>query len=185
MSKRIGEVVSCFVLVITLGVNQVFAEYSESDRVLETRLDELIEIVKINEFDGNASVIDKLQAVVQKGDQATRAEAQLLLGRIYRDGLVGMGKNKNLSFIFFEHAAGTNGLNTEAQYELGRAYMNGEGTDRNLIAAYIWTELSLNNNTILVQQAELQKKKLASMLNAQQLAKAEELVTQLEILYLQ
>ena len=108
----------------------------------------------------------------------------LWLGRAYRDGLAGTDKDLEIAFDYFEGAAGREGLNPEAQYELGRAYLNGEGTDRNLIAAYMWTELSLQAPSRTSSSAEAQKSKLAKMLNKAQLGKAQELVNQLKILYL-
>nr|WP_306800278.1 hypothetical protein [Endozoicomonas sp. YOMI1] len=109
----------------------------------------------------------------------------LWLGRAYRDGLAGTGKDIGMAFEYFQQAAGREGLNPEAQYELGRAYLKGEGTDRNLIAAYMWTELSLQTPSKISASAEAQKARLVTMLNTVQLEKARQLVEQLATLYLQ
>lgn len=111
-------------------------------------------------------------------------KARLWLGRAYRDGLSGTGKDPEKSFRYFEQAAGKGGKDPEAQYELGKAYLNGTGTDRNLIAAYMWTALSLHKMSPVESQAKLQKQELTGLLNDIQLEKARELVTQLETLYL-
>ncbi|WP_067520718.1 tetratricopeptide repeat protein [Endozoicomonas ascidiicola] len=182
MSKRIDGMIGCLMLVVALGANQAIA--TESEQNFQVRLGALVEVAQLGGLDSSLSTVETLQEVARKGDQATRAEAQLLIGRAYRDGLAGTGKNRDLAFTFFEQAAGRDGLNAEAQYELGRAYLNGEGTDRNLIAAYMWTELSLHKDNPLAGQAEIQKQTLMGMLNEQQREKAGELVTQLETLYL-
>ena len=132
----------------------------------------------------SAQAIKALQRIASQGDRQTRAEAMLWLGRAYRDGLAGTGKDSAMAFDYFQRAAGREGLNPEAQYELGRAYLNGEGTDRNLIAAFMWTELSLHSPSKISAAAEVQKARLVTMLNTVQLEKARQLVDQLQRLYL-
>ena len=159
------------------------APNSESAQKLDTLVQQL-------QTDGQSQalnsdeVVQSLQTFTRDSERAIRARAQLWLGRVYRDGLGGTGKDLTQAFHYFEQAAGREGLNSEAQFELGRAYMNGEGTDRNLIAAYMWTELSLHQVNRLLAEAEIQKQKLESLLNQQQREKANELVSQLEELYL-
>ena len=148
------------------------------------RLIEAIQILQSGQGANSAKAIKYLQRIASQGDQKARGEAMLWLGRAYRDGLAGTGKDIGMAFDYFEQAAGREGLNPEAQYELGRAYLNGEGTDRNLIAAYMWTELSLHTPSKTSVSAEAQKARLANMLNDVQLDKARELVNQLETLYL-
>ncbi|WP_194842638.1 tetratricopeptide repeat protein [Endozoicomonas sp. OPT23] len=126
-------------------------------------------------------MVDLLEPLAQKGN----AEAQLLLAKAYRSGLAGVGKDKKKSFKLLEDAAGKKGKLPEAQYELGKSYYMGSGTDRNLIAAYMWTTVSLAGaNDNFAQQAMEQKKNLAAQLNPEQLKKANELALQIKDLYL-
>ena len=125
-----------------------------------------------------------LEKVAADDQSGFRYKAQIWLGRAYRDALAGTEKDLKKSFNYFEQAAGKAGKDPEAQYELGKAYLNGAGTDRNLIAAYMWTSLSLRQTSPVATQAEQQKQQLAGMLNDLQLEKARLLVTQLETMYL-
>ena len=125
-----------------------------------------------------------LAAVAADSKSEFRSKAKTWLGRAYRDELAGIAKDLKKSFSYFEQAAGKNGKDPEAQYELGKAYLNGAGTDRNLIAAYMWTALSLRKTSPVSDQAEQQKRQLTGMLNDLQLKKARLLVIQLETLYL-
>ena len=59
--------------------------------------------------------------------QKARAEAILWLGRAYRDWLAGTDRDVEMAFDYFEQAAGREGLNPEALYELGLACLNSEG----------------------------------------------------------
>ncbi len=147
------------------------------------QLNESIELLK--QPGGSTKAIPALQRLAAGADTTLRAEAWLWLGRAHRDGLGGTEKNAEAAFEYFERAAGRDGGNAEAQYELGRAYLNGEGTDRNIIAAYLWTEIGLKKPSKVTTEAQQQKEQLRQMLNATQLEKANELVQQLETLYLQ
>ena len=192
MLKQFKNAVSLVVLLVTMTASAwdttpasvpVQKESSVSGKV-QGRLSEVIQNLRSGQGANSAEAIKYLQHVAGQGDQKARAEALLWLGRAYRDGLAGTDKDLEIAFDYFEGAAGREGLNPEAQYELGRAYLNGEGTDRNLIAAYMWTELSLQAPSRTSSSAEAQKSKLAKMLNKAQLGKAQELVNQLKILYL-
>ena len=112
------------------------------------------------------------------------AEAVLWLGRLYRDGLGGTTKDIGKAFGYFEQAASGKYGYPEAQFELGRAYFYGEGTDRNLIAAYIWTSLSLQKSTPVEASARKQKAQIQALLSDAQLRSAEVLVEQVSHLYL-
>ena len=126
-------------------------------------------------------MIDLLDPLVKKGN----AEAQLLLAKAYREGLAGVSKDRKKSFKLLEQAAGKHGMLPEAQYELAKSYYQGAGTDRNLIAAYMWTSVSLAGaSDSFAQQAMEQKQALAAQLNAEQLKKANELALQIKDLYL-
>ncbi|MET4694848.1 tetratricopeptide repeat protein [Endozoicomonas lisbonensis] len=127
---------------------------------------------------------DQAEALLQPLADNGNTQAQLWLGRAYRDGLGGIGKDINRSFRYFELAGGREGMNPEAQMELGRAYMNGEGTDRNLIAAYMWTALSAEQQGSWTSKAIKQRKALQDRLTSAQLEKAKELVEQLHSIYL-
>ena len=124
-----------------------------------------------------------LQPLAESGN----ARAMVWLGRAYRDGLAGVDKNPVRAFQYFETAAGRTGRDPEGQLELGSAYLNGTGTDRNLIAAYMWTSLSLENRSVTPQlagRAGAQQKQLAAKLNDVQLDKARQLVSQIKSIYL-
>lgn len=127
---------------------------------------------------------DQAKALLQPLADNGNTQAQLWLGRAYRDGLGGIGKDINKSFRYFELAGGREGMNPEAQLELGRAYMNGEGTDKNLIAAYMWTALSAEQQGGWTSKATQQRKVLQGRLTSVQLEKAKELVEQLHSIYL-
>ena len=121
-----------------------------------------------------------LLPLAEKGNST----AQLWLGRAYRDGLGGIEKNTKKSFQYFELSGGREGLNPEAQLELGKAYMNGNGTDRNLIAAYMWTALSAEQEGRWTKESVQQRDSLQTLLTPAQLEKARELVGQLKSIYL-
>lgn len=165
------------------GDTVVYKEQPVSGKV-QGQLTEAIQMLQSEQGVSSAKAINYLQHVASQGNQEARAQALLWLGRAYRDGLADTGKDISMAFAYFEQAAGREGLNAEAQYELGRAYLRGEGTDRNLIAAYMWTELSLHKSSKMTVFAETQKSELEKMLNDAQLEKARELVNQLETVYL-
>ncbi|MDP0563521.1 MAG: hypothetical protein QS721_14815 [Candidatus Endonucleobacter sp. (ex Gigantidas childressi)] len=111
-------------------------------------------------------------------------EAMLWLGRIYRDILDSSDRDTKKAFSYFKQAGGVEGKNKEAQYELGRAYFHGEGTDLNLISAFLWTSLSLQKSTPVQEKAQEQVEHLKSMLTAEQLKHAYQLVDNISNLYL-
>ncbi len=128
----------------------------------------------------SATALSYLEPLAMKGNQ----EAQIWLGRAYRDALAGVNKDSKLAFTYFEKAAGSDGKNPEAQYELATAYYAGDGTDRNLIAAYMWVSLSLGKGSVKDNEARQLQEILTENLNAEQLDKAKLLVKQLETLYI-
>ena len=140
----------------------------------------------IKQLNGKGSPAAKGKAVqlLQTLADHGNAEAMLWLGRAYRDALDGTVRDLAKAFEYFEKAAGSEGKNNEAQYELGRAYFHGEGTDRNLIAAYMWTSLSLQAMTPVHVQAQAQHAQLKKTLSEAQLRSAEILVKQIRTLYL-
>ena len=143
----------------------------------------LLQEKQLQEKNGNtssATVLSYLEPLAMKGNQ----EAQIWLGRAYRDALAGVNKDSKLAFTYFEKAAGSDGKNPEAQYELATAYYAGDGTDRNLIAAYMWVSLSLGKGSVKDNEARQLQEILVENLNAEQLDKAKLLVKQLETLYI-
>ena len=141
-----------------------------------------VELLKTEK--GSDRGIDFLVKVANDQQSELRQKAQVWLGRAYRDGLAGIPKDVKKAFTYFEQAAGKDGKDPEAQYELGKAYLNGTGTDRNLVSAYMWTELSLHKPSSVSAQAKQQKQQLEGMLTDLQKEKAVLLVSQLEALYL-
>ncbi|MBO9480984.1 SEL1-like repeat protein [Salinisphaera sp. G21_0] len=197
MLKQVKSAVSLVVLLVTVAgpvwattpVSGVVAQKEQKEPSVsgkvQGQLSEAIQILHSGQAANPAKAINALQRIARQGDQQARAEAMLWLGRAYRDGLAGTAKDIGTAFDYFQQAAGREGLNSEAQYELGRAYLNGEGTDRNLIAAYMWTELSLQAPSNISASAKAQKARLETLLNTVQLEKARQLVDQLATLYLQ
>ncbi|MDP0587716.1 MAG: hypothetical protein QS748_00275 [Candidatus Endonucleobacter bathymodioli] len=121
-----------------------------------------------------------LQSLADNGS----TEAMLWLGRIYRDVLDESDRDAKKAFSYFKQAGGKEGKNYEAQYELGKAYFYGEGTDRNLISAFLWTSLSLQKNTPVQEKAREQVENLKGMLTDEQLKYAYQLVDNISSLYL-
>ena len=158
---------------------EIKAENSEIAVLYQTGVD----ILK-GKSSNSAKAVSSLEKVAADSASGLQSKARLWLGRAYRDELAGTAKDLKKSFSYFEQAAGKNGKDPEAQYELGKAYLDGTGTDRNLIAAYMWTSLSLHKASPISDLAEQQKRQLSDMLNDLQLEKARLLVTQLETLYL-
>lgn len=128
--------------------------------------------------------MDYLESFEMSKNRSIRSQARLWLGRAYRDGLAGTAKDERRSFHYFELAAGKEGGDPEAQYELAQAYYQGVGTDRNLIAAYMWVSLSLHQKTDISASAGALQETVSKLLNKDQLATAKTLVSQLENLYL-
>ena len=127
---------------------------------------------------------DKAKSLLQPLADDGNTLAMLWLGRACRDGLGGMEKDVKASFQYFQKAGGREGMNPEAQLELGRAYMYGEGTDKNLIAAYMWTALSAEKQGDWTHKAVSQRNDLQNRLTPAQQEKAKELVEQLRSIYL-
>ncbi|KEQ18005.1 tetratricopeptide repeat protein [Endozoicomonas numazuensis] len=131
--------------------------------------------------DSAKQTLSLLEPLVAKGN----VQAELMLGKAYRDGLGGVAKDTGKGFELIELAAGRQGKNAEAQYELGKSYYKGVGTDTNLIAAYMWTSLSLDDSEgDFIPAARKQKQALSEMLNSAQRSKANELVSQIKTVYL-
>lgn len=125
------------------------------------------------------ATIKELEKLTFSNNRVVRAEAELWLGRIYQQGLGNVEKDLDYSFDYFVDSAGEGGLNSEAQYELGHAYLYGIGTDKNIIAAYIWTTLSLQEQGKTYDLAIQQQQYLQNRLTDIQLSKANLLVAKL------
>ncbi|WP_448216791.1 tetratricopeptide repeat protein [Endozoicomonas sp. 2B-B] len=128
-----------------------------------------------------SQTLSLLEPLANRGN----VQAELLLGKAYREGLGGVAKDPKKGFQLIERAAGRQGKSAEAQYELGKSYYKGAGTDRNLIAAYMWTALSLEDSEgDFLTAARKQKQELSELLTPAQRAKANELVSQIRTVYL-
>lgn len=68
----------------------------------------------------------------------SRATAQYWIGKLYLTGGGGLEQNAVEAALWFEDAA-SSGLD-EAQYELGRLYVQGRGVPRDLSRALVWLE---------------------------------------------
>ncbi|WP_330926206.1 hypothetical protein [Candidatus Sororendozoicomonas aggregata] len=130
--------------------------------------------------DNVQGAVSALEAYAKQGN----GDALLWLGRIYRDGLGGTPKDPKRAFSCFERAAGNEGKNNAAKYELARAYYYGEGTDKNLIGAYIWATLSLRTPSGERKEAQTLVSELTGMLSEEQLNSAKIIAEQIHDLYL-
>ncbi|WP_160174011.1 tetratricopeptide repeat protein [Endozoicomonas montiporae] len=162
------------------GWSSDFEKQADSSESGASVLEAGITLLKSPGRSGSAKAASLLQPLADEGN----SRAQLWLGRAYRDGLGGMEKDTRKSFQYFQEAGGREGMNPEAQLELGRAYMKGEGTDRNLIAAYMWTALSADKQGSWTSDAIVQRDDLLNRLTPAQREKAGELVEQLRSIYL-
>ncbi len=72
------------------------------------------------------------------GAPKRRATAQYWIGKLYLTGGGGLEQNAVEAALWFEGAANS-GLD-EAQYELGRLYVQGRGVPRDLSRALVWLE---------------------------------------------
>lgn len=107
-------------LVISLGASLCFA----------ASLDDAAIAYRAGEFEKAMSMATPLAA---EGS----ADAQLIVGLMYRDG-AGVSKDERRAFEMFERAA-ENG-NVAAQFNVGKAYQDGQGTRRDHIRARYWYE---------------------------------------------
>ena len=110
-----------------------------------------------------------------------------MLGDIYAKGVSGIVKNPSKAFDYYVLAARKR--DAQGQLALAAAYYKGFGTDVNLISAYVWAALSVRHEKIAqtpyqhemaVQLMQSVKKALTEV----QIAKAEELIVQIDTLYL-
>ena len=160
-----------------LLANPVWA--SSPAAIAPTSVDQAVAMVEKENVNGSAAIA-ALEPFAQEGEGA----ALLWLGRIYRDGIGGTPKDPKRAFGLFERAAGKEGKNIDAKYELASAYYNGEGTDRNLIGAYIWATLSLQTPSSTDKKAQALTKTLSGLLSKEQLTSAETIAKQIHTLYL-
>lgn len=78
-------------------------------------------------------------------------DAMVSLGTMYYSGVeeYGIHKDFNTAFHYYQNAA-YNG-DAAAQFYLACMYLKGEGTEKNLEAAFIWTEKSAEQGFVLAQ----------------------------------
>ena len=93
-------------------------------------LDEAATAYRAGEFEKAMSIATPLAA---EGS----ADAQLIVGLMYRDG-TGVSKDEHRAFKMFELSA-ENG-NVAAQFNVAKAYQEGQGTRRDYIRARYWYE---------------------------------------------
>ena len=183
-------VFSTFLLVLSLFTASVTAApvtgHDDSPvRTSETRLQDSIKRLKGEPSTITAEqAVDYLKSAESSENRNLRNQAQLWLGRAYRDGLAETSKDPRQAFHYFQQAAGKDGGDPVARYELAQAYYQGVGTDRNLIASYMWVSLSLHRETDVSSSARTLQKTVAGLLNEDQLATSKTLISQLETLYL-
>ena len=120
---------------------------------------------------------------LRQGVKAGSPEAMTALGRVYAEGQ-GVTRDDSKAFEFFQQAAGREHQYPAAQYEMSRAYLNGKGTDTNLISAWIWSYLAAEENSPVQAQAQALNQSVGARLNDRQLEKARELAEQVRMLYL-
>lgn len=156
-----------------------------STKSSETLLQDSIKVLRGEDSGLSAAqALGYLESVEGAENRMLRNQALLWLGRAYRDGLGGTAKDVRRAFQYFELAAGKEGGDPVARFELAQSYYQGVGTDRNLIAAYMWVSLSLHQQTDVSVPAKTLQETVAGLLNKDQLATAEILISQMENLYL-
>lgn len=85
-----------------------------------------------------ATAIREFRPLAEQGD----AEAQALLGGMYRQGL-GAPQDYPAALFWFRKAA--NRGNPHAQYDLGRMYDEGNGVPQDYVSAHMWLNLASGN----------------------------------------
>ena len=177
-----------FLLALSLFAFNVSAASAVSNSGLSVKFSEPLLQDSIKVLKGESSgistgqALDYLQLAESSENSSLRNLALVWLGRAYRDGLAGTVKDAQKAFHYFERAAGKDGGDPVARYELAQAYYQGTGTDRNLIAAYMWVSLSLHQETDVSVPARTLHKAVAGLLNKDQLVTAETLISQMETL---
>lgn len=96
-------------------------------------------VVALSEGDF-ATAIREFRPLAERGD----AEAQALLGGMYREGL-GVPKDYPAALLWFRQAAGRG--NPGAQYDLGRMYHEGNGVPQDYVSAHTWLNLASGNGS--------------------------------------
>ena len=107
------------------------------------------------------------------------AIAKRILATMYTKG---SGVEKNLAKAFSLYVDAAKKGDTKAQISLAHAYYNGNGTDVNIISSYIWANLSLKYDAQPETRAFIQK--VQQQLNSAQIEKAQEIVRQIDEIYL-
>ena len=116
--------------------------------------------------------LNKLEQNANNGD----SEAQFQLALQLRNTKLEQNEaNLKEAFQLLETSAGQSGKHAGAQCGLARAYFLGEGTERNIISAYIWATISSAQNTIHKKDAETLRDIVKKHLNQQQIKKAEDI----------
>lgn len=107
-------------------------------------------------------------------------EVQYQLGVSLQSSNPNTSKSAEQAFQLFSQAAGKNSLHPGAQLELARAYFTGEGTDRNLIAAYIWSSVSAGQMSAFHETASRLRAQVSLLLNEQQIKMADQIVQRIK-----
>ena len=82
-----------------------------------------------------AQSVSDLKTLAEQGD----AEAQFVLGSMYRDGQ-GVEKDLAQTLKWWEKAAELG--NVDAQFALGNIYSGGFGVERDLVLSYMWFDIT-------------------------------------------
>jgi len=101
-----------------------------------------------------------------------RADAQHLLGLMYRDG-AGVERDATQAVAWYRKAAAQG--NADAQYDLGAAYANGSGVPRNVTVASAWMRISARRGH---EMARAQSDRLSRSLGPTEQEQAVQLASQ-------
>jgi TPR repeat protein len=107
-------------------------------------------------------------------------EAQFSLGVIYRDQGVPEYAVEAIKWYRLSAEQG----NAWAQFELGEMYQSGTGVIKDVVKAYMWVELSLDDESVVANGGKEFRDDLKSMLSPEEIAEAQsksvELAAQIE-----
>lgn len=119
---------------------------------------------------------DYVQAFKWKKLAAEQGDAtgQYNLGRMYEQGL-GVKQDYHEAIKWYKKAVAQG--SSDAQYSIGSMYRKGKGVGQDDLQAYVWYSLAVEQGMFL---AEEPKEKLESVLTAEQLERAKQLVEQLK-----
>ena len=169
-------IIRFFFLGASLYFAFIFTPIYSQDTDIQKKNPVVSEIVQVNnlliQHTTQLLNLNKLKQNANNGD----SEAQFQLALQLRNKKSEQNKDSlKEAFQLLETSAGQSGKHAGAQCAIARAYFLGEGTERNIISAYIWATISSAQNTLHKKDAETLKNIVKKHLNQQQINKAEDI----------